>query len=459
MEVYNIKDHSVPTDGTNAGPALQALVNAVSAAGGGIITGDNCTLTFTSRVYWASNVHLDVRGVTLKATPTSPRILELDNLTNVTLRGFAIDGNVAAFTTSSPVDNCIVAYQCTFIEIANVRVFNTRKIAILFSRCANSGVENVHLNNTGRFYTISGNEGGPSSDAGEGIVFTDDSAAASISIGNYARNIYAQNCGLDAVSVAFQTSFLCDGVKAENFGGRQQADYAGVFYANTVKGLHVTNIQATNVSGNALDLVNIDGGVVSNIVVREVGGAAISLAAENGNTSARLTISNVNVVNCGKVTSGAIRSAITLVANGASSLVQICAIDNVVAQSTTGNMLYGVQTLGVNGASTGQITDIRIGMAMHIQGASVGAFSPGITLFILDTGKFTGFAPFNTSQDYEVNGTRVVGGRKSGWGTATGIASRAAFDTSTVTTAQLAQRLKALIDDLHATAGHGLIGT
>ena len=31
--------------------------------------------------------------------------------------------------------------------------------------------------------------------------------------------------------------------------------------------------------------------------------------------------------------------------------------------------------------------------------------------------------------------------------------------TSTVTTEQLAERVKALIDDLHSTAGHGLIGT
>lgn len=57
------------------------------------------------------------------------------------------------------------------------------------------------------------------------------------------------------------------------------------------------------------------------------------------------------------------------------------------------------------------------------------------------------------------NGIQVVGARKTGWATATGIATRTTFDTATVTTAQLAQRVKALIDDLHNTAGHGLIGT
>jgi hypothetical protein len=54
-----------------------------------------------------------------------------------------------------------------------------------------------------------------------------------------------------------------------------------------------------------------------------------------------------------------------------------------------------------------------------------------------------------------VGGAQVVGARRTGWSAATGSASRAAFDTATATTADLAQRLKALIDDLSA---HGLIG-
>jgi hypothetical protein len=60
---------------------------------------------------------------------------------------------------------------------------------------------------------------------------------------------------------------------------------------------------------------------------------------------------------------------------------------------------------------------------------------------------------------YKVNGTQVVLARRTGWTVSTGTATRTAFDTATVTTAQLAERVKALIDDLHNTAGHGLIGT
>lgn len=55
-----------------------------------------------------------------------------------------------------------------------------------------------------------------------------------------------------------------------------------------------------------------------------------------------------------------------------------------------------------------------------------------------------------------VNGIQIVAARRTGWGTPTGTASRGAFDTATATTAQLAERVKALIDDL---AAHGLIGS
>lgn len=52
-------------------------------------------------------------------------------------------------------------------------------------------------------------------------------------------------------------------------------------------------------------------------------------------------------------------------------------------------------------------------------------------------------------------GTQVVDSRKTGWTAATGTATRTTFATTTVTTELLAQRVKALIDDL---ISHGLIG-
>lgn len=48
---------------------------------------------------------------------------------------------------------------------------------------------------------------------------------------------------------------------------------------------------------------------------------------------------------------------------------------------------------------------------------------------------------------------------KTGWSVATGSATRTTFATTSVTLEQLAERVKALIDDMHETAGYGLLRT
>jgi hypothetical protein len=62
----------------------------------------------------------------------------------------------------------------------------------------------------------------------------------------------------------------------------------------------------------------------------------------------------------------------------------------------------------------------------------------------------------SSSYSYRVNGTQVVGSRQTGYVGITGTANRGtSYDTSTITLAQLAQRVKALQDDFTT---HGLIG-
>jgi 3-phosphoglycerate kinase len=56
---------------------------------------------------------------------------------------------------------------------------------------------------------------------------------------------------------------------------------------------------------------------------------------------------------------------------------------------------------------------------------------------------------------FYVSGTKIIGARRTGWGGPTGTATRTTFATGTVTLVQLAERFKALIDDLST---HGLIG-
>jgi hypothetical protein len=94
-------------------------------------------------------------------------------------------------------------------------------------------------------------------------------------------------------------------------------------------------------------------------------------------------------------------------------------------------------------------------------GAEVGRFSTAGNLLL---GNTTGTEKLSvtgkiqltaTADSYMVGTNNVVGSRKTGWAAPTGTATRTAFDTATVAVADLAQRLKALIDDL---TSHGLIG-
>jgi hypothetical protein len=61
-----------------------------------------------------------------------------------------------------------------------------------------------------------------------------------------------------------------------------------------------------------------------------------------------------------------------------------------------------------------------------------------------------------TAPSHRVGSNQVVGARVTGWAAATGTATRTTFVTGSVTLPQLAERVKALIDDLTT---HGLIGT
>lgn len=61
----------------------------------------------------------------------------------------------------------------------------------------------------------------------------------------------------------------------------------------------------------------------------------------------------------------------------------------------------------------------------------------------------------NLTGTLSVNGTQVLGARKTGWTASTGTATRTGFATSTATAQQVAEALKALIDDL---ISHGVIG-
>lgn len=121
-----------------------------------------------------------------------------------------------------------------------------------------------------------------------------------------------------------------------------------------------------------------------------------------------------------------------------------------------------------NSAAAAQIVfrnDADNTMGMGFGGSAVGgdfqdAFyvgSAGSAYFTIDraTGSAAFLADVILGGVLSKGGNQLVTARQTGWGAPTGTATRTTFDTATVTLAQLAERMHALIDDLTT---HGLIG-
>jgi len=105
----------------------------------------------------------------------------------------------------------------------------------------------------------------------------------------------------------------------------------------------------------------------------------------------------------------------------------------------SGGTVTGATNFSSNTASTSPTTG-----ALRISAGGLGVF-----------GSIYSGGIISASTSFNIGNTQVVGARRTGWAAATGIATRTTFATSTVTLPELAERLKALVDDLTT---HGLIG-
>jgi len=94
----------------------------------------------------------------------------------------------------------------------------------------------------------------------------------------------------------------------------------------------------------------------------------------------------------------------------------------------------------------------------HVWHAGNDGSGSGLDADLLDGQHSSYFAPAaspNFTGSVYISGSQCITSRRTGWGAPTGTDVRATFDTASATTQQIAERLKALIDDLTT---HGLIG-
>jgi len=160
--------------------------------------------------------------------------------------------------------------------------------------------------------------------------------------------------------------------------------------------------------------------------------------------SADVRLTDERVPTDGSVTDAKISAsaaiALSKLANITAGQVLLGNASNVpTATAVTGDVT--INSSGVTAIGAGVIVDADVSASAAIAGSKI---SPDF-----------GSQNVTTTGAYRISGIDVVGARQTGWAAPTGTATRTTFDTTTVTAEQLAERVKALIDDL---TSHGLIG-
>ena len=225
------------------------------------------------------------------------------------------------------------------------------------------------------------------------------------------------------------------------FGGHFQVkDETGAATTGGIVGAEI-NIQGNGADTNA-NRIGLD------LIARTYG------AGTAGEFTAAIRIRNNGSVEGGKWTNG------VLIQDGTETVLNGVNIQN----SPGSSVGYGFRDSGtkshgllLDGTYGGAALRIATGQSIAIDSTDniKTSYASNIWGFFNSTNERIGF-DMQAAPRIRIAGTPVLGVRKTGWAAATGTATRTTFATGTVTLSQLAERVKALTDDL---ISHGLIGS
>jgi hypothetical protein len=236
----------------------------------------------------------------------------------------------------------------------------------------------------------------------------------------------------------------------------------------TIALLAVDNSRIGNL---AVDTINIRNGAVDTAQIRNlaitnglIANAAINDAKISDLSAGKITAGTITAVTITALTcnGGAITgTTLTLNSNGITTTLNNATDSNVGAQS---GLKIQDNTLSIYSTTVPgghYVVDAGGNLLASINKNSLGNYG---MLNLLDATGTGNKIVFNSNALTLVMGTgafatQVLKTRITGWTKWTGTATRSGFATSTATLQNVAETLKALIDDLHNTAGHGLIGT
>lgn len=252
-----------------------------------------CTFTPPREVYFpagtylltAANLTAQCNGQTLRATPgtailklsasstANPALLSIANVSNVTIYGLTLNGNLAGVPSAN---NVVTVFQASNVVFDHVTWLNTRGIGVIFSTgVSNSGVKDSFFKNVGNYWITTG----LTADQKQGIAFCCGTRANNF--GNFVVGSTFSAIGIDAISIAGQSDFLASNNIFRNVGGAIQAGIAGgaAIYASGNDSLVITGNNVNVAYGNGIDVIGSPLTTLSGNTVLSAGGSGISYAS------------------------------------------------------------------------------------------------------------------------------------------------------------------------------------
>ena len=260
-QAVNVRNEGAKCDGmTDDAPAFNNALNRADPAKNGsgevFVPPSRTSCLLGSPLVFHSNETLYAQPDTVTIAPLlpypnlsrNPFLVSISNVSKVTVRGLAFDGEIDRIGTSN---NLIAVYSADHILFDHVTVRNARGVSIMFSGGPKgiqySGVQNSNFSNAGTYYLKSGNK---NADRKQAVAFccgAKDSNGDWSNQHNFAQSNVWGGDGFDNLSIGQQSWFTASG---NSFNGNHNG---GNIYCANNSHISIVNTVGKGASGNGID--------------------------------------------------------------------------------------------------------------------------------------------------------------------------------------------------------------
>ena len=370
----------------------------------------------------------------------------------ITAASLGITGAIFANTVSANSYNLIPVWRGAGGVSANTAVgVDSLKVNTTGNSCSAFGVDSLKVNTTGNSCSAFGVNSLRTNTTGNGC--------SAFGVNSLRANTTGNSCSAFGASAG---RFQSDGVT--EISVTNNSCFIGTLTKGTQNATN-ENVFGYNATGNGSNTVTIGDSNITNTYLKGVV-STDSTAASTSTTTGAIRAASLGITGAIFADTANAVSKITVGQNF--SISSIGGYSNI-SLGNSANSEYGASSIEIPTNTLYGGTNSHHTGAKLVCGEMVGwgtakfkihtcndwrTYNPIACFSVGDAGgTFLGSVK---ATSFVVGTNQVVSSRKSGWTAPTGTATRTTFATSTVTLSQLAETVKALIDDL--TTHHGLIG-